>query len=144
MIRRATPDDLPRIIEMGQRFIAETPYRDLISEADPERVTDLVVKVATSPDGVILIADDDGNVTGMIAMVVGEHPYSGERTGSELVWWVEPEHRGYGLRLLKAAEEWARDRGATRIHMVAPNDQIGALYARLGYTPAETTYMRSI
>lgn len=142
MIRRAEAGDLERLMEMGQRFVASTEYASRIS-IDPERLSDTIVKVATNPDGVIFVSGPEVP-TGMIAMVAYDHPFSGERTAFEVVWWVDPEARGDGVRLLKAAEDWARERGATAMQMVAPNDRVGALYRRLGYEAVETSFQRRL
>lgn len=143
MIRRAQPEDMDRLIEMGKRFVEETSYRDLI-RIDSERLAGTIAKVADSEDGAVLVSGSDASVTGMIAMVAYDHPYSGERTAFELVWWVEPEARGDGVRLLRAAETWAREQGCRHMQMVAPNERVGALYQRLGYSPVETSYQRSL
>ena len=143
MIRRATADDIERLMDMGERFVRETKYRSLVT-LRPERLAESIANVLASPSGVVLVSGSDASLTGMIAMLVYDHPFSGERTAFELVWWVEPEARGDGVRLLRAAEEWAREEGATKVQMVAPNERVGALYERLGYEPVETSYQRSL
>jgi GNAT superfamily N-acetyltransferase len=62
----------------------------------------------------------------------------------EVVWWVEPEARGDGVRLLRAAEDWAIEQGIGKMQMVAPNERVGALYERMGYLPVETSYQRTL
>ncbi|KKL26893.1 hypothetical protein LCGC14_2390670, partial [marine sediment metagenome] len=37
MIREATPDDIPRLVEMGRRFVSESSYKEVISE-NPEQM----------------------------------------------------------------------------------------------------------
>lgn len=143
LIRRATADDTVRLIEMGQNFVEGTDYKVLIS-VKPERLADTIASVLGNPDGVVLVSGSDATLTGMIAMLAYDHPFSGERTAFEIVWWVEPEARGDGIRLLRAAEAWAREQGATAVQMVAPNDRVGALYQRLGYAPVETSFQRSL
>jgi GNAT superfamily N-acetyltransferase len=143
MIRRATEQDIPRLIEMGQRFVAETEYRDLV-DAKPEQLEHTISLMLASPANVVLVSESKEAVTGMLAAVVYEHPFSGTLTGSELVWWVDPEARGDGLRLLRAAEAWAKDAGASRMQMVAPNEKVATLYRRLGYVEMETAFQRSL
>lgn len=143
MIRRATVEDTPRLLEMGQRFVAETDYRDLVV-IDPKRLASTITGVLNSPDGVAFVSGTDATLTGMIALIAYDHLYSGERTAFEMVWWVDPEARGDGLRLLRAAEGWAREQGIRKMQMVAPNERVGALYRRLGYAPVETSYQRSL
>lgn len=144
MIRRATLDDRDRIVEMGQRFAAETKYGGLIA-VNPERLTVTVGGLLESPDAAVFVSGSDA-LTGMIVMSAYEHPFSGERMAFEFVWWIEPEARGTGdgVRLLHAAEQWARDEGIGKMQMVAPDPRIGEFYARMGYSPIETSYQRSL
>jgi GNAT superfamily N-acetyltransferase len=128
---------------MGARFISETDYAGIIS-VNPDRLSASVKAVADNPDGVILVSGSDATITGMIAMLAYDHPFSGERMAFEVVWWVEPEARGDGVRLLRAAEDWAIEQGIGKMQMVAPNERVGALYERMGYLPVETSYQRSL
>ena len=145
MIRRATVEDIPRLVEMGQRFIAETKYRDLLV-GDPERIYAIIIDLLSAPRGLVLVSEKDGALTGMIGLLVYNHPFSGLLTACEIVWWVEPEARSGrdGIRLLRAAEAWALEHGATHAQMVAPNAHVGAFYERLGYTEVETSYQRKL
>jgi GNAT superfamily N-acetyltransferase len=143
MIRPATSEDTARVVEMAQRFVAETEYSDVIA-LQPDRVAATVERLIANPDATVLLSGSDATITGMIAMLAYDHPFSGERTAFEVVWWVEPEARGDGLRLLRAAEEWARGRGATAVQMVAPSQRVGELYIRLGYAPVETSFQRRL
>jgi GNAT superfamily N-acetyltransferase len=128
---------------MGARFISETDYAGIIS-VNPDRLSASVKAVADNPDGVILVSGSDATITGMIAMLAYDHPFSGERMAFEVLWWVEPEARGDGVRLLRAAENWAIEQGIGKMQMVAPNERVGALYERMGYLPVETSYQRSL
>lgn len=143
MIRRATLDDMPRLLAMGQRFASETEYRDLIT-IRPGPLAVAIRSILGNPDGATFVSGTDATLTGMIAVLAYDHPFSGERTAFEVVWWVDPEARGDGLRLLRAAEGWAREQGIRKMQMVAPNERVGALYRRLGYAPVETSYQRSL
>lgn len=143
MIRKATGADAEQINRMGQRFVSESPYGDLLT-VSPVRLAETIAHVLGNPDGVILVSSKGEVLTGMIALLAYDHPFSGERMAFEVVWWVQPEARGDGVKLLKAAEEWAREHGIGKVQMVAPNDRVGALYQRLGYAPVETSYQRSL
>lgn len=143
MIRRATKDDRDRLVEMGQRFVAETPYAGLIT-IDPGRLAVTVGHILENPSGAVFVSGTDATLTGMIAMLAYDHPFSGERTAFEVVWWVEPEARGDGVRLLRTAEQWARDEGITKMQMVAPDPRVGEFYQRMGYAPVETSFQRSL
>lgn len=145
MIRESRPEDVSRLIDMGMRFLSETSYREIVA-AKPERLADTILNIVNNPDGVILVADDDGRAVGMIAMLAYDHPFSGQRTAFEVAWWIEPEVRGNGagIALLRAAEDWARARDVKAMQMVAPTPEVGALYERLGYRAVETSFQRSL
>ena len=80
MIRKATMDDLERLVEMGMRFAADADYRDLIA-VKPENIADAIFNVVNSPDGVVFVSGSDATVTGMIAILAYDHPFSGELDG---------------------------------------------------------------
>lgn len=142
MIRHATLADVPRIVEMAERFFALSEYRELMT-GSPVHLAAFAERLLAQNDATILVADAQG-VVGMLAIYVFEHPYSGERVASELVWWVEPEQRGAGVRLLRAAEQWAAAQGAKVLQMIAPNARVGEFYAKAGYVPVETTFQRRV
>lgn len=143
MIREAIRSDVPAIVAMGERFASDTDYRDRLTVV-PTQLAATAEHLIANDEAVMLVAEREGAVIGMLALLLYPHPMSGERVASEIVWWVEPEHRGSGLRLLRAAERWACEHGAAVLHMIAPNDRIGALYQRLGYVPVETAWQRRI
>lgn len=142
-IRRAEPRDVPGIVAMGLRFAAESDYGSKLPVV-PDAIARTVARVATSDEGLLLVSESAESLTGMIALMTFDHPFSGVRVASELVWWVEPEARGDGLRLLKRAETWARETGAALMQMTAPNERVGRLYERVGYSKLETSYQRSL
>jgi GNAT superfamily N-acetyltransferase len=143
MTRMATRRDIPRLVEMGQHFLDSTVYRGLIGR-NTSQMAATASMLIDSPDGCVVVAERSGVVVGMLGALVFTHHISGERVGGEVFWWVEPEHRGCGVRLLKASETWARARGAVRMQMIAPTPDVGALYQRMGYAAVETTYQRSL
>ena len=145
MIREATVDDVPSLVEMGARFIAETVYRNHVA-INPRALANLMLMLIDSSGGAVFVSELDGKPVGMIGAQVYPHPMSMEFIGAELFWWVEPDARGKGsgIKLLKKAEEWADERGAVRMQMIAPNDKVGRVYAALGYTKIEEQYQRDI
>ena len=145
MIREATVDDVPSLVEMGARFIAETGYRNHIA-INPRALANLMIGLIDAVSGVIFVSEKDGKPVGMIGAHVYMHPMSLESVGAETFWWVEPEARGKGsgIRLLKKAEAWADERGAVRMQMVAPNERVAKVYSALGYTKIEEQYQKDI
>lgn len=143
MIRIAVIADIDRIVELGQRFRICTKYAGFIA-ASADAMEELAYNLITGNDSAVFLADLDGLTVGMLGLVTFKHPISGETFGSELFWWVEPEYRGHGIRLLYAAERWARSRGARAFQMIAPTSDVAAIYSRLGYTEVETLYQKRL
>lgn len=138
--RSATLADVPALVAMGRAFLGEL-YTDVIP-VNSAQMTTTVSNLIARDDGVILVAEHDGALVGMLGMLAFSHFVSGERTAGEVFWWVSPKYRGgpAGIRLLKLAEAWAERQGADRMQMVAPTQTVGDMYTRLGYQRVETTY----
>jgi GNAT superfamily N-acetyltransferase len=125
-------------------FLRESVYAAHVAE-HPAQAEKVVRYLLEHPDGTVLVADVDGTVIGMIGLLVVPHLFSGELTCGEVCWFVDPAHRGSaGLRLLRAAEQWAREAGAVTMQMIAPTARAAALYERLHYTALETNYTKRI
>lgn len=145
-VRRGTSDDLAVLVRMAVRFITESSYRGLVMP----NVGQLQVLVEHLLDhGAIFVAQvDGGDVIGMIGASVIVHPIAGELVGSEVAWWMEPEHRGgsAGVRLLEAAERWAQGAGAVWFQMIAPAGapRLREFYRRRGYVEVETVFQRQV
>jgi Acetyltransferase (GNAT) family len=141
MIREAALADLADLVAMGQTFLRASPYASVLPE-NPTQIAALFTTLIEQDHGVMLVADHDGVLTGMIGIVVLPHHFSAEPMAMEACWWSTTP--GDGVRLLKASERWARARGAVAMQMVAPTERVGALYARLGYGLIEYAYVRRL
>src|SRR4051812_11361518 len=108
VIRLARADEVERLVEMGERFHRESVYKEHVTH-NHEQMIALATKLVA--DGNILVMEFNGALVGMIGLVFFPHYLSGERVAVEVFWWLEPEHRGEGRKLLKAAEDFAREHG---------------------------------
>jgi len=145
MIREASEADMPRVVEMGRRFLLESPYRDHLKD-DPEALRNAFLSFLQNPQAKMLLFQEGTQTVGMLIFFLFPHYFTGDPTAGEVVWYVIPEARGgmAGLRLLNAAERLASSLGAKRMQMVAPTDRIAELYKRRGYTFVESTYQREL
>lgn len=148
-LRVATAEDKPAIVRMGLEFFKASPYAAILPGTNEEGFARLVEFVITpSPTMLALLAVDDvDQPIGMLGMHVSPHPLNGQPYAEELVWWVEPGHRGARLAgplLLEAAETWAREAGAKLVKMIAPVDRkrVGWFYERVGYREIETAFVK--
>lgn len=144
MIREAASSDIPRIVELGSRSLVDGPYRDLVKDT-PEQSAKLALQVIEKA-GRVLLWEENGQITGMLAFILFPHYFTGELTAGELMWYVEPESRpgGAALRLLWAAEELARSLGAQKMQFTAPTEAVGDIYKRFGYSKIEVSYQKEL
>lgn len=145
MIRKGRPEDLERIVEMTGHFINQTNYSTLLKFM-PKAVREIASRVIDH--GVCLVAEEDGQVVGMLCAFLLVEPVSNQPMADELCWWVEPSARGsrsVGPRLLRSFENIARQKGAKLCKMVAPaGSDVGTFYERIGYSPVETSYIKRL
>lgn len=141
MIRKAISSDVARCAEMGEHFRASTGYAQQLAK-NPNKMAELATKLIAS-DG-LLVCETGGKVVGMLGFVVYRHFISDETIAGEIFWWVEPEYRGEGVRLLVAAEAAARARGAVRLQMIAPNKRVARYYRKAGFVYVEETHQKAL
>ena len=82
---------------------------------------------------------------GLLGVLFINHMFTGRRIGIQWWWWVQPSARnGSGLLLLKAAEKWAMEHGATALQLLAPSPNFRSLCERLDYRPIEMMYQKEL
>jgi GNAT superfamily N-acetyltransferase len=143
VIRPATLADVPRLVAMGLRFRRESPYAALFAE-NVDQLTDLAERLVTGEASTMLVEARGGAVLGMIGLTVYPESFSGVPVCGEVAFWVEPEARGAGVGLVRAAEAWAQAHGCQVLHLGAPDARVETFYERLGYVPVERSYHRRL
>lgn len=143
VVRHAVESDLPRLVELMRQFGASRSFREPFTQ-DRSVMSELLMSCLNPAHGTVLVLVEDRAVVGLIVMCLMDHPLSRERIASELAWFVDPENRGGGHRLLLAVEAWARECGVTRLSLVAPSERIGRIYERWGFSPMEATYSKAL
>lgn len=142
MIREATEKDIPALVEMGRDFFDLT---GLPIEYDEDSVAGMIENLIDGENAVVFV---DEEVKSAIAGLV--YPFyfnTSIISGNEMFWWVSPEKRGSGLKLMDKLENWARDKGADLFQVTCLHEghaKIGEYYQRRGYKPTEHNYMRTL
>lgn len=155
MIRPATRDDIPRLVEMAQRFYPESPYPLIYGDMPKEQVAGLSIIAMEGlashgiVPGVMLVAEHEGELVGMACLHVDPSTFNPVTVAGEIVWWIEPEHRGgmTAVRLLKASEKAAQERGAHVVRMAClatSPPEAAAIYERMGYAHTETIFTKRL
>lgn len=147
-IRRGEPKDIPALLDFGRKFLEQTPWAKL--GIDDESLISTFNMLMESKDGVLLVAEDESGLTGTVGAVKFPHYFNGNhQIAQELFWWVEPRARkaGTGKVLFMAVENWARVNKVRSLMMISIQSVPGAsavdaMYEKLGYTPAEHSFVR--
>lgn len=146
MIRNATHDDIPAIVDMSRKFYATTSYADWAGFC-PETVENLARMLIDT--GVMLVYGSE-RPAGMVGLVLAPFMFNASQTAAyEVVWWVEPEaqNQGAGKALLAAIEPACKAKGCAAIQMVHLHNsppQAAAIYERMGYGHTESSYTKVI
>jgi GNAT superfamily N-acetyltransferase len=144
LVREATSRDVPAMLE-GVRAFASIAYPGEPMRVD--HVANVLRGVMENQDGLVaLMETDEAAFAGMFVAIAHRGILTGARTMGEVLFYVDPQARGHGKKLLNFAEEWARERGcerATLCHLeTTPN--LETAYRRWGYAPLERAYMKEL
>ena len=147
-VRLATEADIPRIIEMSQKFYATTTYPDF-APYSVTSATQLCLMLISS--GILLVAEsDEHEVVGMIGMQISPFLFNHNKMqATEVIWWVEEEHRGTPIAalLMLTMEKEAYHLDVDYIIMlslVSSPPQAAAMYTKLGYVNTEHAWSKVI
>lgn len=149
MIRNAEPRDIPEIARLGELFHAEAGCGD-ICDYSPEDTAKTLAHLIENDDGILLVAEVEGEVVGMCGGLA--HPLyfnHSHKGGQELFWWVKPGLRdGTGRQMLEAMEAQAKAIGCSSWSMIALDtvnpELTGRLYRRRGYRATEHSYIKRL
>lgn len=131
MIRPGCEADIPRITDMVERL------REAVG--GPQRPCRIwtgqrLAFLIHSPDGFVRVSDG-----GFIAGCMMQTVISPDPTAIEMGWYAEDRS---GIRLLRAFESWAHERGATLIKMSANGGPAARILERAGYRACETAWVK--
>lgn len=153
-IRFATPSDVPALVQLGKHMHAITRFRKL--DYDEARVAQsLTAALAQGKERYVCFVanDSQGQVVGGLLAVLEKHIFSQQLTASIMHYDVLPEKRmgGYGVRLLKAFEQWGKNRrvaeinfGINSIEEAREMQRLGSFAVRMGYSKVGENYVRAL
>jgi GNAT superfamily N-acetyltransferase len=137
-IRTARAEDLEDLVRLlGVLFTIESDFRP-----DPERQRRGLARMLEEPERrLVLVAEAGGLAVGMVtAQLLVSTAEGGEAALIEdMVVAASARRQGLGRRLLGAAAEWSRRKGATRLQLLVDRTNHPALlfYDRMGWRPTE-------
>jgi GNAT superfamily N-acetyltransferase len=138
MIRRATAEDIPRIVAMGRRHHGMSA-KNVAYDGDSMAAT--VASLIAAPGGECLVSS-----YGSIAGVITPQFFNAQTVVALEVWWHSFD--GTGLVLLDALEAWAREGGAvelciTTLEAHRPKGATRVL-TRRGFVPSHRVFTKEL
>jgi len=146
MIYRAVADaDWDQMGDLAVKFYEEKP---IPGQIDRRIWISNWSKWVAADVAVIWVAEDNKIIRGAVGGIQTQDPSTNEWMMVEAFWFVEPENRGCGVKLLLKWIAVAKARQCKRLTMVHLSDldskRVGTLYLRLGMKPLETHYWKNI
>ncbi len=143
-IRQARVADLATCVDLlDDLFRLETDFAP-----DAGRQIRGLSQLLESDAAQLIVADDDGEVVGMLSVQRLISTAQGSAVGIVEDAVVRDRRRGQGVgrALMNAAEAWARDEGLTRLQLLAErgNRPAQAFYQRLGWTSTQLVALRRV
>lgn len=145
MIRTATPDDIGALLVLCEQMHAESP-RFSRRRFSVDKMAALLVQLMSSADGLVLVADHDGEVTGCFGAYCVEDFFGPDRSTSDIGLFVRPDRRGGidAVQMLAAYREWASSLGVTVPELgISTGLQLAKatqLYQSQGFQPVGTIF----
>jgi GNAT superfamily N-acetyltransferase len=148
IVRKAVPSDLPQYVVLAQAFHAASPMHGSI-EFDVQGYSDFYLTSLKNNDMGIWLAEIDGLIVGICGAIAYPLYFNPNALAvQELWWWLTPAARGSGAggKMFKQIEQWAKERNASALFMIALEDnrakKMENLYIRAGFKPMERTFIK--
>lgn len=135
------------IFSLCNKFYEETPFASKVA-FDEDSASAHIFKVLDG--GFFVLAYEEEKPIGLIGCMV--QPFfanHAKNACAEMMWYVDPEHRGtrLALELILTAEQLAKDDDCILMSMSALSTSpasVGKFYERLGYVPTETGFLKEL
>lgn len=150
IVRKADASDLPQYVVLAQMFHAASPMHGSIA-FDVQGYSDFYLASLKNNSMGIWLAEIDGEVVGICGALAYPLYFNPSALAvQELWWWLTPAARGSGAggKMFKQIEQWAKERKASALFMIALEDskakKMENLYIRAGFKPMERTFIKEV
>lgn len=150
-VRFARVNDIPALVALGRHMHGITRFKAYVY--DETRVANALRAAMEDTGGryVCLVAESGrGAVVGVLLAVLERHIFSDQLTVSIMHYDVLPDSRmgGWGVRLLRAFEQWAANRHVFEIsfgvNSGGEHERVGRFAARMGFEKVGENFVKSI
>ncbi len=147
-VRKATDADLPKYIVLAESFHMASPMHGVIN-FDPDGYAQFFYTSLQNDSVGIWLAETDGEIVGISGAIAYPLYFNPSAlVVQELWWWLTPASRGSGAggQMFKQIEQWAKEKNASALFMIALEDnrakKMENLYIRAGFKPMERTFIK--
>jgi GNAT superfamily N-acetyltransferase len=145
IVRRATDADYEQLDALAKKFFVEGQMKGEIGE---DTFSTGLRKYVDMDVATCFTLVDGSVVKGMIGGMVTIDFVTQDLVCTEMFWYVDPDHRRQGIKLHRALEIEAKNRGCARIYMVhlakLNANKMEKYYLRCGYEPQEVFYTKPL
>lgn len=144
IVRPATARDMPAMLMGVSIFAAEAYPNDCM---DAQHVMAFLRGALESQDALVAVMEaDHAMFAGLFVAVLNRNLLTGAPSMGEILFYVDPVARGHGRKLLRYAEDWARERGCCRATLchLETTPRLETAYRRWGYEPIERAYRKEL
>lgn len=150
MIRRAEPEDIHALQEMGAAFWIEAGWSERFPGLSFCPNSFAITCGQLMDHGILLVAVEDGKVVGMVGAGPSQAWWNFEvRALQEIFWYVQEAYRkGHGRQLADGLEAVAKSLGVHISSMSAEmglrSQAIGRFLRHRGYFPSEVLFWKQL
>lgn len=148
LFRKAQDEDIPVLIDMALAFCRSTPMSKLAAVSE-EKVTETFLETVIDNQGYCFVVETMGAIEGFIIGRLGELPFSYDKTGAVICWWVKKNKRyaDNANGLFAFFEQACKKDGAKNValsEIPGSSQAIRRLYERNKYTVHETAFIKDM
>ena len=135
-------DDIDAVVALGRKAHALSAHATW--EFDDQSAAMLLAKLRWMKDGVVWISEHDRQITGLLLGHITTPEFVKVRIATDIAFYAE--RPGDGKQLLRAFEQWAKDRKADEILIGVSfgGRKSDRYYERAGYTTVGGVYIKGV
>lgn len=141
VVRPARPDERFAVLALARRFHAASGLPFPFDAAHASRAAQAHIE---APDKLCIVLEAQGALRGVLAASWAISPLAPVRIADEVIFWVDPDHRGRApRRLIAAYEAWARAQGCAAAGLACLDDpRVARFYGAAGFAPVESKFLK--
>lgn len=143
IVRPARPVERFEVLALARAFHAASGIPFAFHAAHASRAAQDYIE---DPRKLCLVLEVNGALRGVLAASAAISPLAPVKIAQELIFWVDPAHRGRApRRMIAAYEEWARAEGCAACGLAGLNDpRVARFFCAAGFAQAENKFLKMV